>query len=481
MHRVIVSAVAGIEMPCHPGDSDGRLLNSCTGVAFALRADGAIDQLLAAEEGEGAARARYLPLGQLDKIAALRTVWLAARWLRAGKTPRQIAPLLASGPGPETALALLEAGTSVDRLARWAGYELNGCTRWARYPKVTAVAAEALDRAGLHPAEVDEWVSRGVPAHHLRGWWVLQEAGLIAVDDIAGWARAGVKPRHYEDLNPLKRRDRLIPLQRYEQWAATGVARDQIRTFDEAGLDPAQIGKYGTALAGSDAHDIVDALGYSPDSEAAIPVKVLAKFLKAGHPPYTAVFLKGEKFPLPRPRGPGRYAVFENKLPPDISWAAARQAIKSGASIDALFAVPGWEPNDGIWIMGGQHNETRIKNLRRTGRDGTDRNGRPWYVGILYPAPDDPRYGFDELVGIVTRAGHIGCLMPGMSYLRPFVDALTEHGKHFVVPLMRAGDEMVIALPRGRQLMNLIDQYHPDGVRWSWPTWGEGRRRIVPD
>jgi hypothetical protein len=46
---------------------------------------------------------------------------------------------------------------------------------------------------------------------------------------------------------------------------------------------------------------------------------------------------------------------------------------------------------------------------------------------VLYEAPDDPDYGHDALIGVVTRAGHIGCLMPGYFYVRPFIEALTEH------------------------------------------------------
>ncbi|GAA0904355.1 hypothetical protein GCM10009558_003930 [Virgisporangium aurantiacum] len=89
--------------------------------------------------------------------------------------------------------------------------------------------------------------------------------------------------------------------------------------------------------------------------------------------------------------------------------------------------------------------------MTQSRREGTDGEGRPWHVGVLYAAPDDREMGGFDLVGIVTRFGHIGCLhwRHGRDY-RPFVVALEGQVKYLIVPVIcgiEPGVEPTVMLP----------------------------------
>ncbi|WP_203896093.1 hypothetical protein [Actinoplanes xinjiangensis] len=123
--------------------------------------------------------------------------------------------------------------------------------------------------------------------------------------------------------------------------------------------------------------------------------------------------------------------------------------------------------------MGTQHNERRIERLFRAKPDGYDSDGRSWKVGVLYAAPDDPVYQFEGLIGVVSVAGHLGCMMPGYHYIRPFIDALARRSMHFVVPVLEVDNDIAVPFLRGRVLREALERLAPPGVTWEWPPWPE--------
>ncbi|NJC13016.1 hypothetical protein F4558_002842 [Micromonospora profundi] len=104
--------------------------------------------------------------------------------------------------------------------------------------------------------------------------------------------------------------------------------------------------------------------------------------------------------------------------------------------------------------MGEHQNERRVRRLRSTRPHGVDGEGAPWYVGVLYPAPRDPIYEYDDLVGIVTWVGHVACLLPGGGRLmRPVVERLAQHSRHYLVPVLADNpDELYVFLPIRRSI-----------------------------
>ncbi|MFD1364486.1 hypothetical protein [Actinoplanes sichuanensis] len=172
------------------------------------------------------------------------------------------------------------------------------------------------------------------------------------------------------------------------------------------------------------------------------------------------------------------YEFYEEKTPPSVSWREARKAIRMGVSTPSLFSLPlldgplSAEVSD-VPLMGTHHNERRITRLFKFKPDGCDSHGRPWKVGIFYEAPDDPYFQFEDLIGVVSTTGHLGCMMPGYHYIKPFVSALAARDMHFVVPVVAADDDIMIPFLRGRVLREALEQLAPPGVTWEWPPWPE--------
>ncbi|MFC4108015.1 hypothetical protein [Micromonospora zhanjiangensis] len=93
------------------------------------------------------------------------------------------------------------------------------------------------------------------------------------------------------------------------------------------------------------------------------------------------------------------------------------------------------------------HNRDRISALLRRRPDGFDDQGTPWYVGILYQGISD--HYLEKQVGIVTRAGHVGCVYPYVSSggLHDLVGSLGPHYEYLAVPLVANGSELEMVLP----------------------------------
>jgi hypothetical protein len=172
------------------------------------------------------------------------------------------------------------------------------------------------------------------------------------------------------------------------------------------------------------------------------------------------------------------YAFYEDKTPPPMSWREARKAIQTGVRSQFLFSLPllaeplAEEVSDAP-LMGTHHNGHRIKRLFKAKPDGYDSGGRPWKVGVLYEVPDDPLYQFEGLIGVVSIAGHLGCMMPGYHYIKPFIEALARRNIHFVVPVVEVDDDIAVPFLRGGVLRKALEQLAPPGVTWEWPPWPE--------
>ena len=114
-------------------------------------------------------------------------------------------------------------------------------------------------------------------------------------------------------------------------------------------------------------------------------------------------------------------------------------------------------------MYGSHNNEERVRRLCSTAPHGNDADGDPWYAAALYPAPSDPIYQLDGLVGLVTWVGHIGCLWPGEEELMlPLVRALANMSEHFVVPVFLDPDaygpeKALVTLPFANDVQRLLD------------------------
>ncbi|MEU4157887.1 hypothetical protein [Actinoplanes sp. NPDC026670] len=173
------------------------------------------------------------------------------------------------------------------------------------------------------------------------------------------------------------------------------------------------------------------------------------------------------------------YEFYEEKVPPPIAWREARRAIRMGVTTSSLFALPLLdgplsETVSDVRLMGKHYSEHRIVQLFRSKPDGYDVSARPWKVGILYEAPDDPYFQFTDLLGVVSAAGHVGCMMPGFHYIKPFVAALARRNMHFVVPVVESERGIAVVFPRGRVLREALERLAPPAVTWEWPPWRDG-------
>ncbi|MGV9978315.1 hypothetical protein ACWDUH_11605 [Micromonospora wenchangensis] len=144
-----------------------------------------------------------------------------------------------------------------------------------------------------------------------------------------------------------------------------------------------------------------------------------------------------------------KYALYETKRPPRLSWSKAAESITAGEPRGDLFALPFWQSGPVRWrgIWGAHYNESRTEKLLAAEPDGYDDEGDPWYVGVLYPGLSDEYVS--DMVGIVTRTGHVGCVWPNISDsgLSEFVCSVNSTFKHFVVPLGVKDGELFQAFP----------------------------------
>lgn len=177
------------------------------------------------------------------------------------------------------------------------------------------------------------------------------------------------------------------------------------------------------------------------------------------------------------------YHAYEAKTPPAISWRKAKRAIATTTSSHPFVTIAELRvrpySDDGQWrdllveprpLMGEHHNEARVKRLRATPPHGLTADGLPWYVGILYAAPLDPIWGYEDLVGVVTWVGHVACLLPGgNAMMRPVVDWLAERSQHYLVPLVADDpNELYVLLPTRRSLA------------WQRHEWGIPDSNLCP-
>jgi hypothetical protein len=483
MHQVLVVGLEAIT-PVHSEltDNDDRLggtRNACRAAAIALTSSGPIDGLPVAAHRDPKGNARTMPVNQMERLQLIRTVLLGARWLQAGWELTEVAPLLDHGPGPDEASPLLQRGLPPERVAAWAGYDLTECVQWAAVPDVPADLAKSLLRAGLDPVAVRHWAGRGVPAANLLPWFALVATDVLPQEEIPAWEALGITPAAYPKLNMPGSPTRLTP-GRCRQWLDAGIPANHIKVYEHAKASPSDLAPYGAVLANAnDPWDVVSAMGLLTDSEAQVPIGVIADHVGRGHPPYTAVFLDGHRFPMTdsarRRAADPPWAAFERVTPPRISWSSAAAAIRAGQSTKAFFTLPSLLGAPDARLFGTHHSYERITRLLKIRPAGCDGQGRPWHVGVVYPAPYDPLYDVDDLVGVVTQEGHVACLTS--SYLRPFVEALASAGIHFVVPVIpdihpdEDEPDVTVRLLPHRELKELIRLGAPSGVHWEWPAW----------
>lgn len=489
LHKLLVVGDEVIT-PGHPESASGTdtadgIRNACRAAAIALHSSGPIADLPIATHRDPNGNTRTMPLNQIERLEQVRTVLLAARWLRAGWSLADVAPLLRHGPGPEEAVPLLTGGVPAKRIAEWAGHDLDDCSRWVAHPGVPVELAQSLRRAGLDLPEVTRWAHRGVPAANLLEWSRLIAAGTVSEEQIPQWEELGVSPATHRKINRSDEANVLSPA-RCREWLDAGIPAQHVRVYEHAGASPADIAPYGEVLAKHEPWEIVSAMGLLADSEAQVPIGIIAAYLQAGHLPYTAVFLEGHRFPMTRAArrraADSPYARYERKAAPPISWPDAAAVIRTGRSTKSLFTLPSLLTAPDVPLMGTRNNGPRITRLLAGRPAGYDAASRPWHVGVLYPAPYDPVHDLDELIGVVTREGHVACLMPGYFYLRSLIEALTDSGIHFVVPIVPDLDtddesdladepDITVRFLRYRELRPLLEDTVPPGIRWSWPAW----------
>jgi hypothetical protein len=163
------------------------------------------------------------------------------------------------------------------------------------------------------------------------------------------------------------------------------------------------------------------------------------------------------------------WSLYEHKRAPDIAWPAAAEAVRRGEPLDDIFTLPWWstEQQTTSLLWGTQHNRDRIGRLTGARPAGTTVHERPWHVGILYPGVPD-QY-MQRAVGVVTRAGHVGCLPPDAAL--GGIDALvrsTDHAfKHVCVPVFIDDDGVRVPLPFGRDVSAFDDPWPPSGDKFD--------------
>lgn len=182
-----------------------------------------------------------------------------------------------------------------------------------------------------------------------------------------------------------------------------------------------------------------------------------------------------DDMPYDHPPDPA-YQAYESKELPAVSWRRAKRAIATTTNSAPFYTIAELRvrpySDDSQWrellvkprpLMGEHHNEARVRRLRATRPHGLTADGLPWYAGILYAAPSDPIYGYQNLVGVVTWAGHVACLLPGgNAMMRPVVDWLAKRSQHYLVPLVADDpDELYVLLPTRR---SLVWQRHEWGI-----------------
>jgi hypothetical protein len=155
---------------------------------------------------------------------------------------------------------------------------------------------------------------------------------------------------------------------------------------------------------------------------------------------------------------------FERVEPPRISWKRAKRAVAAAANHDEFVTISGWHSRS-RWVYGSHNNGRRVDRLWSTTPHGVDSFGLPWYVAVLYPAPPDPVYEIDDLVGLVTWVGHVGCVWPGRdsTLMLPLVQALARHSRHFVVPVFFGKKpnrlaQPTVLLPYAEEVELLLDR-----------------------
>lgn len=329
-------------------------------------------------------------------------------------------------------------------------------------------------RQGSDEGDDFPWREWGIRRSHVPGWRVLVKSCQVKVEEVSSWESAGVSPRIYEVINSFSR-TYLTP-ERCRVWIEAGIPPRHVSAYEESGLSPAEVAPYGELMAEHPPEEIFEALGMRASSKARLPMAVLARCLGAGWSPFEATFRVGHRFPISETERaslpPHPYSYYERKRPPAISWSDAGHVLQREASSGLLLTLPSSEDMHDVPLMGTYHNEDRILHLRRMTPDGVDDEGRPWHVGILYMAPDDPVYRFKDLVGVVSRAGHIGCLMPGYYYIRPFLEALSQRKFHFLIRIVHVGnDKTAIRFERGRALRTSLEGLAPSNIVWEWPPW----------
>ncbi|WP_148083470.1 hypothetical protein [Micromonospora sp. Llam0] len=307
------------------------------------------------------------------------------------------------------------------------------------------------------------------------------------MDEIPEWEGLGISPAAFRRINRTVGTAMPTPA-RCKEWIEAGIPAEHIRVYEYAQASPAAIAPHGSQLADHNPWEIVRALGLLADSEAQVPIEIIARYVEDGYPPCSPVYLEGDRYPMTelalRRAVDSPHARFEKVTAPPISWPVAAAVIRSGRSTDSLFTLPSLLAAPNAPVMGACHNRQRINRLLAKTPPGHDEAGIPWHVGALYPAPYDPVYDYDELIGIVTQEGHVACLMPGYFYLRSLIEALTDNGIYFVVPIVGESDlrsdldsepDLGVRFHRYRELKPLLENSTPPGINWRWPAW-RGRR-----
>jgi hypothetical protein len=135
-----------------------------------------------------------------------------------------------------------------------------------------------------------------------------------------------------------------------------------------------------------------------------------------------------------------------------VDWDRATQVIRNGEPDAEFFTLPWWQTESrSIYLYGADYNKARLTELRRT--PGKKMRGRAlWRPAVLYPGVPDEWTPI--AVGVMTQAGHIGCVAGDVctAGLGKLVRALADAGEYFAVPVHVSPSDAEILTPDGADM-----------------------------
>lgn len=135
-----------------------------------------------------------------------------------------------------------------------------------------------------------------------------------------------------------------------------------------------------------------------------------------------------------------------------VDWDRATRVIETGESSAEFFTLPWWQTKSkDIFLYGAEYNKARLAELRKLPGKRT-RDRRKWRAAVLYPGVPDE--WTSVAVGVMTPAGHIGCVAGDVcnAGLGKMVRNLGANREVFAVPLHLSRSDASIVTPDGDDL-----------------------------